>query len=58
MEPNAQDIIDGASLIVAQLEALRNEIANIRRALECLPSLIEAVRNLYEVVRAVERING
>ena len=52
------NILEGAHIIAAQLEDLRHDVAKQRRALETitayLPSAIEAVRNLYELVRPLE----
>ena len=54
------NVLEGAHIIAAQLEDLRHDVAKQRRALETitayLPSAIEAVRNLYELVRPLEEL--
>mgnify|MGYP001581520479 FL=1 len=55
-----QAITEASSVIAAQLEDLRSEVYKQRCALETIaeymPSLIEAVRNLYEIVGAIDRL--
>lgn len=55
-----QAVTQASSTIAAQLEDLRSEVHKHRLALETLadyiPGLVEAVRNLYEIVPAVEQL--
>ena len=55
-----QAIRDAGGNIAAQIEDLRHEIIKSRKALESmaeyLPSLTEALRNIYELVEAVDRL--